>query len=47
MRTHKASLVAAAALIAVSASTAGAAVIVYLNQDIPIPTISEESPLVI
>jgi hypothetical protein len=38
MRTHKASLFAAIALIAVSASTAGAAVIVYLDQDIPIPT---------
>ena len=38
MRTHKTSLIAATALIAVSASTAGAAVVVYLEQDIPIPT---------
>ena len=38
MRTHKTSLFAATALIAVSASTAGAAVIAFIDQDIPIPT---------
>jgi hypothetical protein len=37
MRTKKTSLMTAAALVAVSASVAEAAVIVYLDQDIPIP----------
>ena len=38
MRTHTTSLMAAAALVAVSAASASAAVISFANQDIPIPT---------
>ena len=38
MRTHNTSLMAAAALVAVSVSGASAAVISFANQDIPIPT---------